>query len=249
MLVDFQILKRLFPYLNFVAIGLSVTKIIIFYKAFGIDIMQYVDISEALGLYFGDIFYFIAFVFLIILSSLFFLHEVGDENSRFSDKVMEQKKFDKRLLTYLQYNWMKIAMNIYLAYLLSPLFILLTIILYLLSEARFKLQNRYNVDLHSTYHNIILWGTIYIWFTFSMLHKEIVTVRNGKYQGTSVTIELPEGGSQNIVSDSSSLFLGRTKTHLYFYDKKKETALIIPSDKVLRVELKNKYRWFWEYPK
>lgn len=96
----------------------------------------------------------------------------------------------------------------------------------------------------------MLWGAVYVGFIFTILHKDIVAVRDyGKYHGSIIQVEKPEGGIQNIVADSSCLFLGRTRTHLYLYEKKKENALIIPSNKVLRVELKNKYHWFWEYPK
>jgi hypothetical protein len=44
-------------------------------------------------------------------------------------------------------------------------------------------------------------------------------------------------------------YIGKTKDYYYLYDKKKGNAVIIPSDKVERVDLKNKYYWFWQYPR
>jgi len=96
----------------------------------------------------------------------------------------------------------------------------------------------------------LFWGVIFIALDYSLLQKEIVAVRDfNKYHATTLQLNKQEGEESHIIPDSTIVFLGKTKNYFYLYDKKKEAAVIVSSGEVLKVELKNKYRWVWEYPK
>lgn len=250
MLVDFQILRKLFPYLNFVAIGLSIGKLMIYYSAFGVNILQYLDLSESIVLCFEDIVHFFLFLSALLVASILFLHSLGDYNTENVDKAVIVENFWKRLIAYVWHNKLLIAFYLYCGWLFNPYFLLVIPLLYLLFEAGYKLKNRYKTDLNSTYHNVILWIVLFIAFDYSYLLREInATKYFGRYEGTILQVDTPKEEESRIVTNSEILFVGKTKEFYFLYDTTKQSALIIPSDKVLRVELKNKYKWFLEYPK
>lgn len=250
MLIDPAILRKLFPYLNFAAIGLGMIKLMFYYSAFGVNIIQYLDFSESLILCFESIIHLFLFLIVIFISSVLFLHKIGDFNSGNSDNIISNQNFWKRLAAYFGHNIWLIGVCIFLSWLLNPYFLLVIPLLYLLSETRYVLKHRYNTDLNSTYHNLILWGIFFVAFEYSFLLREVnATKYYARYEGTILTIDTQKEEESRIVSDSVILFVGKTKEFYYMYDKKKGSALIIPSDKVLEVDLKNKYRWFGEYPK
>jgi len=250
MLIDFQILRKLFPYLNFVAIGLSIVKLMIYYGAFGVNILQYLDFSESIVLCFEDIVHFFLFLSVLLIASILFLHNIGDFNTENANQAVVVENFWKRLIAYFWHNKGLVAIYLYCGWLFNPYFLLVIPLLYLLFEADYKLKTRYNTDLNSTYHNVILWIVLFVAVDYSYLLREInATKYYGRYDGTILRVDTPKGEESYITSNSDILLVGKTKGFYYLYDTKKENALIIPSDKVLRVELKNRYKWFWEYPK
>lgn len=250
MLIDPIILRKLFPYLNFVAIGLSIVKLMIYYGAFGVNILQYLDLSESIVLCFEDIVHFFLFLSALLVASILFLHNIGDFNTENVEKAVVIESFWKRLMAYFWHNKLLVIFNIYCGWLFNPYFLLVIPLLYLLFEAKYKLKIRYHTDLNSTYHNVILWIVLFVAFDYSYLLREInATKYYGRYEGTILTIDTPKEEESHIAANSEILFVGKTKEFYYLYDTKKGNALIIPSDKVTRIELKNKYNWFWQYPK
>jgi len=250
MLVNFQLLKKALPYLNVFAIALSIVKLMIYYNAFGINILQYLELSESIILCFESVIRLLFFLILLSLASIFFMHIFGDINSGNAQKVISIDGFWKRFLFFFWHNKYLVITYVYFSWLFTPYFLFIILILYLLSEIQFISQKRYNEDFPTTYYNLILWSIYFIAFEFYFTFKEISSVKyHQRYERTMIKIDTPKEEESRIVTNSEILFVGKTKEFYFLYDTTKQSALIIPSDKVLRVDLKNKYNWFWDYPK
>lgn len=249
MLIDFSKLKPILPHIGGLAVFLGITKLVWFYNAFGISIVQYIDISEALILFFEDILWFLLFITVpFLLSFIFFGHSIADSHSTMIDNVTSQSNFWGRLFQFSKYYIVIIFFTI-LGIITGkgyefPVFLL--IVMFFLYEMRFKLKKRYNVDFDSTYHNLLWWFLINIYFGYGQLQREIKEVREtNRFENSSIILKEKDP----IPIDSATLFLGHTKDYFFLYDTKSESAIILSSGEVLKVKLKNKrkVRTLWDF--
>ena len=181
MLIDFSKLRALLPYINTIAIFFGVSKLILYYREFHIDIVQYIDISEILTLFLRDIFFFVALnVLPLVIFSILFGHKLAELHNEVAEKILDNQSFWKRLLNYLKQYGLIIVLAIVFSVIGHSvtwfIFFWLTVI-YLLYELRFTMNKRYGMDLHPTYHNIILWTMLTAYFGYSNLQQEIQEVR------------------------------------------------------------------------
>jgi len=152
MLVDFQILKKLFPYLNYLAIGMAIAKLVIYYKAFGIDIVQYLELSEALVLFFNDLLMFFALAAIMIIIAILGGHNIADKQGEAIEKVLSNPNKWKRLSAYCKENFYTTLLLLIFSF-NNPFFIVLPFAHYLSYEANFVLRKRYGTPLNYTHFN------------------------------------------------------------------------------------------------
>ena len=57
-----------------------------------------------------------------------------------------------------------------------------------------------------------------------------------KFEKTTVFIN----GGDTIIADSTTIFLGKTNSYFYFFNKNEQSSIIIPSSEVARIKLKSK---------
>ncbi len=246
-MINVEIIKRLFPFLNLLVIGLTVTKLILFYRYFGISIVQYIDISEAFILLFEDVLFYVAtFLLTFIFTLLLVGHPIASIGSESTEKIASEQNLPKRI--WLIFMWVLpiialIMLSIYNGRPNIPLIIAVFVIL-IVFQTRFVLKTYYNSDLAATYTLIIGLIITTIVFEYNELKKQVMEIISGKYTGTTLHIK----DKESMVTDSTLIYVGKAKDYYFLYDKKKENAVIISSGEVDRVDLKNNYRWFMEYP-
>ncbi len=239
MLINFEKLKPLLPYINVLALGLGITKLVLFYREFGINIVQYIDFSEALILFLEDILWFILAIFIpFIISMLLFGHKMAEFYTSINKVIVEQPNYWKRLWTFSKYNAgfiIPIIIGFFTGINLGLLILVVTVTYFLL-EIKFTLSKRYGIDFDSTYHNLIYWIALVMYFGFGRLQNQISQVRNTNMYEHS-KLYMNEG--EPILIDRTTIYLGKSKDYFYLYDKKRESAVIIPSSEVSRVDLRN----------
>jgi hypothetical protein len=248
MLVDPTILRKMFPYLNYLAVGLGIAKLIVYYRAFGIDIVQYLELSEVLILFFNDILMFFVFLAIISIFAIFGGHSVADEQREVIENVLTHQNKWRRFLEYLKGNYAFVLFVLAVSgSQTNRYFIVALVVHYFAYELNFVLRKRYNTELSATYFNVGWFVLIFVLMGFRRLETEIrLAKEGGRYNGTTLQLSKEESIT---TTDSTIAYIGKTKDYYYLYDKKKGNAVIIPSDKVERVDLKNKYYWFWQYPR
>lgn len=206
MLIDFEKLKPLLPYFNLLAIFLGIAKLILYYEAFGIHIVQYIDLSEALVLFFEDILLFIFFVFLpFVVVTILVGHKLADIGTSVSNTAIQQSGFLKRLLTFMLYN------SPFILFILigiskgkiELLFIVIVAVTYILLELDVLLKKRYGKDLDVTYRNLIFWLAMVIYLGYTQLKNQVMEARDASIFENS-SILLKEKGP--LLIDTSPIF-------------------------------------------
>ena len=246
MLIDIAILRKIFPYLNYLAVGLGITKLVVYYKSFGIDIVQYLEFSESLILFFNDLIMFFILMVILVVVAIFGGHKPADKQSEIVERVLSHENGFKRFWEYLKENYFTILLMINFSR-FNGYFIIFPFVHYISYEANFVLRKRYGTELDSTYFNVFWYIFVFTLMDYSFMQNEIKAVKaNTKYTGTTMQLK---GAETVSTTDSTLVFVGKTKNYFYLYDKKKETAVIIPSSEVIKVNLKNNYNWPWQHPR
>lgn len=141
MLIDPTILRKLFPYLNYLAVMLGIAKLTAYYGSFGIDIVQFLDLSEALILFFNDILIFLVFLAVLGVFAIFGGHSAGDAQREILESVMTHQNRWRRFWEYLKGNFAFIFLLLMLSR-NNHCFILALIVHYVAYELNFILRKR-----------------------------------------------------------------------------------------------------------
>jgi hypothetical protein len=247
MLIDTNKVKSLLPHMGGLVVVLGIAKLILFYCFFGINIVQYLELSESVILFFEDILFYFFALFLPLLTIILFVgHPIGQLNSEVAKRIELENNFIKRTWIFLKFYYpltFFIALSIYSG---KPNFalIVITLTIFILWQTRFVLKKYYNSGLEPTYSNIIVLIVVSIGFGYSEMKNQVKEIAHGKYKGTILHIK----DKEKLVADTDMVYIGKTKDYYYLYDSTKQNAVIIPSDEVSKVELKNNSRGWWTLP-
>ena len=236
-MIDFDKLKRLFPLLNLLVIGLGLAKIVYYYKQFEINIIQYLELTESIILFFDDILKLFIFWFLpFIILNIFIGHKIGNENAIVYEKISGTESFWKRLLLFLKANLLFII-SLIISTLLGKLYTFLLIIvlaLYILTELKHTIRKYYNITLDSTYHNLIIMSIILTVNVYDRVITEVEQVRNHKYNKTTVYFK----DKTSVKDEKQIIFLGKTHNFIFFYDTVNKESRIHPVSEIDKIVLK-----------
>lgn len=177
---------------------------------------------------------------------MFVGHPIGQMNAAVAERIESENNFVKRTWIFLKIYCSLIFFILLSIYLGKPNFtlIVITLTMFILLQTRFVLKKYYNSGLEPTYSNIIALFAISIWFGFNETRNQVKEIALGKYNGTVLNIK----DKEKLVADTTIVYIGKTKDYYYLYDKTKQNAVIIPSDEVSKVELKNNNRGWWTLP-
>ena len=218
---------------------LGIISSVVYYRSFGIDILDYITIGESLLLFISKFMFFsISLVFGILISRIFLkspIEQIKKEN----DKILQNQS-------------LKLCQYIHLALVILPLFLLsvmgfspfvlwmlpisflvrIYVLSYIIKRLRivfyFKKINTKIIDYIQT-----VGISIIILVSIAMTEAYLVYEF---HKNKAVTLFYSDGNS--LQTDSNILYLGKSQRYYYLYDKKDNKAIIIKDDQIERVEIK-----------
>ena len=242
-------LKELIKYIPAYLIFLGAIRLVFYYKAFNINVVEYLEFSEFLLSIFS---FFIIIIFCVLIPGLFYIGLFGRSVGKYNNVDLDLKKkqtFPQRLIIFLKSLnlWTALLMLSFFLYLLFKkepfythlIFIfypIFTILNFLYTEIRISYYNRHQTDISPTYHNLGLIVTLIILLTLNDTYLNVYKVKH-QYKFHKTTICLDD---RVLISDSSNTYIGKTMNYIYFYNLKNETPTIFPISKVKSINLVEK---------
>jgi hypothetical protein len=239
-------------------IGLSALKQVVYYRHFGLNISEYLEISELLVGFFDDIFTFI--LCSIIGGFIEFVRTSRnelDEMQSLENEINIAKNFFVRLYKHFKLYSFGFWSIVFLGLLDLLILVLhdehshqvlqlffftlvLMILTFVWTEAKLKLRKVFEIKVASKIDAVIkLTSTFLICFIF-FTHLEIEAVQiSKKYIDTEVYFTI-NNKEFKYKSDSTFYYIGKTKDFVFFYDELKEHTEIIPFNYVNRLIIKRK---------
>ncbi len=247
--VETKTLKVLVPYGSILLVFLGILKMTIYYHAFNIQINHFLDFSETITSFLGDLLSISCF-FIAISFANFLLTSNSEiqRTSQFHDLYLSEKSLKKRIryvamnfgplilvdiisiVLYLIVLWTR-SKNTY--YLTSALILInLQIFLsFLLLEYKRKYYELFEKPLNSSLYNLMLYFLIICGLLINRTYDEIHDVKvNKRLIHTSFTT------NQGIVkSDSLHYYIGQTKNYLFFYNQDKNVTTAYPISEIKEI--------------
>lgn len=255
MILDKNILKVVFPFAGTTLITIGYLKLALYYKAFNIDIHNYVDIAEVLTAFLSDIILICLFVLLIWLTTFF---HTGKEEA--IKTMLDQSKIEgssnafDRLISFLflspfisfttlisligivvkliffRNQLLEDPLGIFILSLAPATFIFG----YILFEFKTKYQRVFKASLNSTYHNLIVYLFIFLLATTYSLTEDISNVKAKKSKNISFMYD-----EESVITSNNLIYLGQTKDYLFLRDAICEESLVIERSRISHFKVLN----------
>jgi hypothetical protein len=221
------------PFLIFV----GSLRLILFYRLFGISIVDYLDFSEVLISFLDTAIFYLFALFIPIFVILSFWGEaIGRQNNiEFTKKA--ELTFGQRLKVDMKQNFILVILYTAVFFLIifkgtwtRQSFLLLVlnpglfIIFFIVRELRIAYKRQFNYNISVTYINLFLLGYLFIVvIVLNVLSNVEDITQKYKYYGTIVFV-----GNDTIKSDSTITYIGQTKNFIFFSDLSKKVNIVYP---------------------
>lgn len=244
-------IKKALTYYAVIMVVAGTIKLKLFYGAFNLEILNYLDTSEILLAFIGDLVYYVALLFFVLL--FVFLVESAkdrDEHAQKHTEIIEDNSFKKRLVKVLKYNKVfvyLISFNIILLIInlalridySFTLIILIQLSMYLTHniialEYRRKYIIIYGKQPNITNMNIFLLGLMVFGALLSFTYFDVSSIKNSKkYNGSLFIVS-----GDTIRSDKTSYYIGKTNNYIFYYKEKTKSCVVYPMKDVTLLEIK-----------
>ena len=235
-------------YIGPLIIFLGVIRVQTYYGEFGINILQFMDLSEALTSFLDFIIYIVVYL-LVHLTTTFLIQSNHDtfHSDRFQ-KILNTASFFKRLKYYLfdiaevfflfgfiilatyvisYFNDDKITKK-YIYYMLLVALIIIAISV-IFNEIAFKNHNHKRSDEKKVLVYLTFFSLLIIGFVVLKSYMEANAVKdNSTFKG--VVIELADDSP--IYSNEESYYIGKTNNYVFVHDEKTGKTKVIPMSRV-----------------
>lgn len=256
-------LSNYLPYVGSFIIFLGVTRLIFFYTAFGISIVNFLDFSEIVTS-FLDIIVISVFLFATSILQAFILRdkETQDEKEGIRKKILEEEHLFKRLwlhiklckelliggliLTTTYFIWHFFNKDITIASVIwgAASFLVCFVLLVTMTEIS-RIHHKSNSSIHyRRFIALLFYTALFCGLVIYYAHTQADNIKKNK-STFGVTILLDN--DQAIVSDSSNYYIGKTVNYLFIYHEKDNTADVIPMNRVKQITYKRKVSEFKLY--
>jgi len=247
--------SKYLPYLGSFIIFLGVERLIVFYQAFNINIIHFLEFSEIVTS-FLDILTFIILVVALSILQVFFFQDNPDskENKEKADlraKLFEENNFWKRIKLYwklfgsvllgglvgvllIQFIFsFKHPANLW-SYLSSAiLYFAIFLIAILIVESEVK-HRKVKSNMGTIIFIRLVFFFIFITgFLISITRDEINSIKDSK-KYRKVIVTLNDG--IRMMSDSNNYYIGKTQNFIFFYHEKSKTTNVYPMTRVTEIE-------------
>jgi hypothetical protein len=226
-----NIIKGVIPFVGTLLIACGFIKINIYFNHFRIRIQDYLEITEVVTLFLGDIIKYGLFVFAIILFNFLRISRAEDEkNNDIKWEIVTSKKFWTRVKAHyrlsVELHWVSLLCVIYLIILsfwfpekLDGLRYVLLIgpsILFfnfLLLEFRSKYFQVYDKELNQSVNNLLILFFLFSLYSIGSSFIDIEKVKNGNSE--QISFVYPD---KSLHTNEELVFIGQTKNYLFLND-------------------------------
>lgn len=234
-------------------IFLGMTRLIFFYKSFGILIIDYLDFSEIITSFFDII--VILILFFATISIQHYLTsdktEIGNATEK-QQKILAEENIWQIYLLYIKYLMpafllllaTMIGCFIWRYFFKEPTYFSICIIaliyigllIFIIISMEIERKHRhFNSSINrKRYINIMLYGLV---FTFSVIYYSVYQVHSIKIDKSTYGVTIILDNDKSIVSDSTNYYIGKTKNYLFVYHEKQNTTDIIPMTRVRQMTM------------
>lgn len=245
-------IKYILPYSGVILIIFGFIKFEIFYALFGINIANFLDLTEILTLFMNDILIHVSI--FIIVSLLFFLiipKKETDIGNALITETIKEKSFWKRLKAYngsgvntlfVFTSYIALCIISYFVdntqtwiYLSISFLIIGSFIIYILC---LEFRRQYFIK-----HNSFL-STIYIRFIYYISFIILITIKSAYTDYKLILINKPYSGTiiktekKTYISTKKFYYIGMTKNYIFFHNEIDNSNRVIPISEVKEILIK-----------
>lgn len=224
---------------------LSLSKQVLYYYLFNIKIGYYIGIEEVLTPFMSDLlYYFLTLILPVFTLTLFFGTSIAQKNLQ-SFKDEQNQPFSHRLWNDLKTYWIFWIIQIVLltalivkhkpieTILSTATFIpLMYVIFWIRKEALIKTDFKFTAE-NTTFYNLSTILIVVFLLTISSTFSDVSQIKYEKNK--TVVIELD---SKTITCSDSLVYIGRTKSNSFIYDRKLKETSIIDNSSIKKIIVK-----------
>lgn len=256
----FKNFLTIIPAFTVILIIFGIIKLHLYYIGFGISILDFIDLSEILPMVSIDLMSVVLTLFVIIYF-LFYLTS-RNESSKPEDyeTVMNEQK-NEELYKYIISLWSIKQKNSFIFYIsvivrftlmLCPVFCIiigyaypdhsLKLVSFQLLVISFPLSLLVFVPelikyiLNKPLTMLLIYFFVLAWFFYIQLIKnDYARTMVGAYRGTIVQTR---DSTKSYISDREYFYIGKTKSYVFYYNKKDSSSTIIPVSEIREIKFK-----------
>jgi hypothetical protein len=249
---------KLLTYLGPTLLVAGLTKNYLYYNAFNIRILDYIELSETLAII-TEVSVFI----LILIPFSWFVHFMLDvkkehvtEPEKHKDLIQiahEREAFFKRFWIYLVRYWGASLMIILLlvfsllikflgvknGWIFDAILILMismTTFIVLVLEFRYKFKRIFERELDATIGLILHYGGFFLIAMTFYTYIEVKETKNGMLKHKQYSIELNNG--ESIKTNKDLIAIGQTRNYFFLFDRLDEKTTVIKKDIINKISIK-----------
>lgn len=247
-------ISKILPLISLLFMALGLFYNIYIYSSFGIDITEYIDLGEVVLLFLPSFFSFIYFAVISIVASHLLTGNLFWEFQQFANsnhpfnfmvrKVDENFVVVKKVILISSLAIFFVIPIVRMIFprnsqlteiiILSTLGMLLIFLPFYLGWLKYEINRKGQFELP---YNVLKILFLLVSITFIVWYSgenKVYRILNGNPKQVTITSETGDV----IVSDSSLIFIGKSKKYAFFYSKKSVSTFVYPLDKVRSLEIK-----------
>ena len=242
-----EIIKLIPPFLVFI----GTLRLILFYNAFNINIVNYIEFPEFLLSFFDS---FILLISCVVLPFAIIIglwgHDIGKENNE-SFKLHCEESFNERLKKDLKSFVFIINIIILIATIILLIlnrfsiykvvillyFPILNLIFFFFREIRIAHYKATKEIFSATYTNSLVFFIIITFLTIQLVVIDIEEIKsNHKYLNSKIILD-----DSIIISNKEQTYIGKTNNYIFIYQYPTNSSKAIPISRVKEIEIISKY--------
>jgi hypothetical protein len=244
-------IKKLLTYYVAIIIVAGTIKLKLFYGSFKLEILNYLDTSEILLAFMGDLIYYISIVFIMELFE-FLIYSQKEIQARIDNQtyVIDENIFKKRFIKFLKFYkvlgylilfnivLLIVSIIIKIDYSFTSIFLFILAMYFFFGfvslEYRRKYFIMYGTKPKSAHTNVVLLGIIIISGIIIFNHNDVTSIKSyKKYYGSTFI-----ASGDTIRSDSTAYYIGKTNNFVFYYKEKTKSCVVFPIKDITQLEIK-----------
>lgn len=225
-------LKNLIPFLSLLVVFSSAVKLITYYKAFGINIVDYMELSEFTFSFLDDLYSYIimlgGFMVWTVIDDIIYPNNRPIENEETLDKRRKLYR-DLASALFLIYGLSTLASIWFINWIVYRVSALLIIIVYVIYS-----NHSQKTDKLSKYYLLI--PTLLVFGYFNAKSEVNIIKETGKSLNVILIFD-----NKTVKTDTGNYYLGKTKNYTFFYNAKLKKSTIYSNNKISSIEI-TKYK-------